>query len=74
MNVSFALSVAQIIVAVILSVFILLQQRGAALGSAFGGGDNAAFTSRRGIEKNFFIASIVLGALFIALALLQLKF
>lgn len=74
MNISLALSVAQIIVAVILSVFILLQQRGAALGSAFGGGDNTAFTSRRGIEKNLFVASIALGTLFIVLAVLQLKF
>ena len=65
------LPIAQIVVAVFLIVFILLQQRGTALGSAFGGG-GGFYATRRGIQKKIFWATVVLGALFIILALLNL--
>ncbi|KPJ73395.1 hypothetical protein AMJ48_01405 [Parcubacteria bacterium DG_74_1] len=65
------LPVAQIIVAILLIVFILLQQRGTALGSAFGG-EGGFYSTRRGIQKNLFWATIIFGALFIVLALLNL--
>lgn len=65
------LLIAQIFVAVFLIIFILLQQRGQALGSAFGGG-GGFYASRRGLEKKLFWATIIFGALFIALALLNL--
>lgn len=58
----------QIILSVVLIGLILLQRSGAELGGAFGGGDvggGAAYT-RRGFERIFFIATIVCGALFIA--------
>lgn len=61
----------QIIVSVFLIVFILLQQRGTALGSAFGG-EGGFYGTRRGIQKKLFWATVILGALFIALALLRL--
>ena len=51
--------------------FILLQQRGTALGSAFGGGGEF-YSTRRGIQKKLFWATIFLGAAFIFLALLNL--
>lgn len=63
----------QIIVAILLIVFILLQQRGTALGSAFG--DTGGFyATRRGIQKKILWATCGLGALFIILALLNLIF
>jgi len=65
------LPIAQIVVAVFLIIFILLQQRGTALGSAFGGG-GGFYATRRGIQKKIFWATVVLGALFIILALLNL--
>lgn len=64
----------QIIVSVILIVFILIQQRGTALGSAFGGEGGGFYGTRRGIQKKLFWATVVLGALFIILALLNLYF
>ncbi|MCH8741590.1 preprotein translocase subunit SecG [Patescibacteria group bacterium] len=67
------LLISQIIVSILLVVFILLQQRGTALGSAFGGGEGGGFYgTRRGIQQKIFWGSIVLGALFIILALLNL--
>ena len=65
------LTLAQIAVAVILIVLILLQQRGTALGSAFGQ-EGGFYATRRGIQQKIFIATIVSGVLFIVLALVQL--
>lgn len=65
------LPIAQIVVAVFLIIFILLQQRGTALGSAFGGG-GGFYATKRGIQKKIFWATVVLGALFIIFALLNL--
>ena len=62
----------QIIVSVCLVVFILLQQRGTALGSAFGGEGAGFYGTRRGIQKKLFWATVILGALFIVLALSRL--
>lgn len=65
------LPIAQIIVAVLLITFILLQRRGTALGSALGG-EGGFYATRRGIQKKIFWATVVLGVLFIVLALLNL--
>lgn len=66
------LPILQIIVAILLIVFILLQQRGTALGSAFGGEGGGFYATRRGIQQKIFWATIVCGALFIILAILNL--
>ncbi len=66
------LPIAQSIVAILLIVFVLVQQRGTALGSAFGGEGGGFYATRRGIQKKIFWATIVCGALFIILALLNL--
>lgn len=65
------LPLAQVVIAVLLIVLILLQQRGTALGSAFGQ-EGGFYATRRGIQKKIFIATVVSGALFIILALLNL--
>jgi protein translocase SecG subunit len=65
------LIIAQLAVSVFLIVLILLQQRGTALGSAFGGGEGF-YASRRGIEKKIYWGTIIFAALFIALALINL--
>jgi len=65
------LPIGQIVVAILLIIFILLQQRGTALGSAFGQ-EGGFYGTRRGIQKKIFWATVVLGTLFIILALLNL--
>ncbi len=67
------LPLAQIVIAILLIVLILLQQRGTALGSAFGQ-EGGFYATRRGIQKKILIATIVSGSLFIILALLNLIF
>ena len=67
------LSLTQIIVAVLLIVFILFQQRGTALGSAFGQ-EGGFYATRRGMQEKIFWATIVCAVLFIALAIANLLF
>lgn len=63
---------AQIIVSAILVLAILLQQSGAGLGGALGGGDGGSFHStRRGFEKFLFILSVICAVIFALLALLS---
>lgn len=64
------LEIAEVIVAVLLIIFVLLQQQGTTLGGAFGG-ESAVFHTRRGIEKFLFIGTIILGLAFVILALLN---
>jgi len=65
------ITVIQIVVSLFLITAILLQKRGAAVGSTFGG-DGAVHFKRRGSEKNLFIATIVLATLFLALSFYML--
>ncbi len=65
------ISILQIITSALLITAILLQQRGQALGSAFGGGGEF-HASRRGLQLRLYYASIVLGAVFIGLAVTNL--
>ena len=58
------LQIAQIVVAVLLMVFILIQQRGAGLGGIFGG-EGGVYRTKRGIEKTLFILTIIFAVLFI---------
>ena len=62
-----ALEIAQIIVSIALMISILLQARGASLGSVFGG-TGAVFKTRRGIDKLLFNSTIVFAVLFTLLS------
>ncbi|OGF58193.1 preprotein translocase subunit SecG [Candidatus Giovannonibacteria bacterium RIFCSPLOWO2_01_FULL_43_160] len=61
----------QIAVSVLLVTAILLQQKGAGLGAAFGG-SGQIYRSKRGVEKSLFIGTIILTILFVAIALFNL--
>ena len=57
---------AEIILSILLIVGIVLQQRGASLGGAFGGDNFAStFYKRRGAEKFLFNATIVIAILLV---------
>lgn len=62
----------QIVVSFLLITFILLQQRGTALGAAFGQSGDTFYSKKRGLEKKVFWATIALASLFIILSLLNL--
>ena len=67
-----AIRVVQIILCVVVIAFILLQVRGAGLGSAFGGSSaGAVFKTRRGVERLIFNITIVFVVLFALVSLLS---
>ena len=49
---------------VLMMVSILLQQRGASLGAGFGS-SGELYTTRRGLDKNLFEATIILAVIFV---------
>jgi preprotein translocase subunit SecG len=60
----------EITISILLILGIVLQQRGAGLGGAFGGDNFAStFYKRRGAEKFLFNATIVLAILFVVAAI-----
>ena len=65
-----ALPYAEIVLGILLVVGIVLQQRGATLGGAFGGDNFAStFYKRRGAEKFLFNATIAVAALLVLAAI-----
>lgn len=65
------LTISQVIISLALIAVILLQQRGAGSSAILGGGGGASYYTKRGFEKILFIATIVLGSLFIISAFLN---
>ena len=65
------LNIAQLIIAILLVVVILLQNRGAGLSGIFGGAGNV-YATKRGFEKKLFYATIVLAALFFVISFIVL--
>lgn len=66
------LTIIQIIISVFLVVAILLQQKGAGLGSALGGDSSNIYSTRRGAEKIIFYATIALATLFLLVAVVRI--
>ena len=63
----------EIVLSVVLITAILLQQSGAGVGGALGGGDSGSFHhTRRGFEKFLFYLSLICGILFALLALVSI--
>ncbi|CAN5737065.1 hypothetical protein BH11PAT2_BH11PAT2_00090 [soil metagenome] len=68
-----ALPYIEIALSLLLIIGIVLQQRGASLGGAFGGDNFAStFYKRRGAEKFLFNATIVIAILFVITAVTNL--
>lgn len=67
MSIETILTVLQLIVAILLMISILLQQRGSGLGGALGG-DDGVYHTKRGAEKTLFNASIILSVLFLGIS------
>ena len=64
------LNIAEIIVSVVLIVAVLMQVKGAG-GGVFGGGQTT-FRTRRGLERILFQFTLVLGGIFVLLAIISL--
>ncbi|MEK7623937.1 MAG: preprotein translocase subunit SecG [Patescibacteria group bacterium] len=66
-------AIVQPLLAVLLIIVVLLQQKGAGLGAAFGGSSNI-YSTKRGIDKILFQTTIILSILFFAIALTSIFF
>ena len=64
--------VIQIILAVVITIFVLLQAKGSGLGSTWGGGGET-FHTRRGVEKVIFTMTIVAIILFAIVSMASLS-
>lgn len=64
MNLDTILQVTTVGSAVLMILAVLLQQRGASLGAGFGA-SGELYTTRRGLDKNLYEATIVLAVVFI---------
>lgn len=62
----------QIILAILLTTVILLQQQGSGLGTAWGG-SGTGYHTRQGIEKFLFRATILLILLFIGIGIYSIS-
>jgi len=67
------LNIIQIIISGLLIITVLLQQRGAGLGSAFGG-EGGFYRTRMGIEKILLVSTIVLAVALFVTAILNIVF
>jgi preprotein translocase subunit SecG len=67
-----ALRIVQIILSITVIIFILLQARGAGLGSAFGGSSaGSVFKTRRGVERLIFNLTVGFVILFALVSLIS---
>jgi preprotein translocase subunit SecG len=64
MNIDTILQLVTIGSGVLMIACVLLQQRGASLGAGFGS-SGELYTTRRGLDKNLFEATIVLAVIFV---------
>ncbi|NTW61488.1 preprotein translocase subunit SecG [Candidatus Saccharibacteria bacterium] len=64
MNLDNILQIVTVASAVLMVIAILLQQRGASLGAGFGA-SGELYTTRRGIDKSLFEATIILAVIFV---------
>lgn len=65
MQIGSFLEVLVFISAILTVILILLQQRGASLGAGFGS-SGELYTTRRGLEKSLFVATIVFSVIFVS--------
>lgn len=63
------ITVIEMLIAVLLMISVLLQQRGTQAGVVFGGGGQT-YRSKKGVEKILFYSTIVLAALFAGFSIL----
>lgn len=64
MQIGSFLQATTLVSAILTVLLILLQQRGASLGAGFGS-SGELYTTRRGLEKSLFIATVVFAVIFV---------
>ncbi len=71
MNIAQALQITTLVSGILVMILILLQARGASLGAGFGS-SGELFTTRRGVDKSLYEATIVVAVIFVLSILVNL--
>ncbi len=66
-------NISQFILAILLVVVILLQQKGTGLSGVFGGSSNI-YSTKRGVDKILYFSTIIVSILFFGISLIRLVF
>ncbi len=66
------LNLAQIIISVVIIALILLQERSSGFSAVFGGGQEGFYSTRRGMERLIFSATVILIIALVGLSLFNL--
>ncbi len=66
------IAVTQIVLSVLLIIAVLLQQRGSGLSAGILGGAGGSYHTKRGLEKTLYVATIIIGILFVGSSALAL--
>jgi len=66
-------NITQIVLALLLTIAILLQQKGAGLSGVFGGSSNV-YSTKRGLDKILFYATIVIAVIFFLISAVRLVY
>lgn len=66
-------NIIQFILAILLIIVILLQQKGTGLSGVFGGSSNI-YSTKRGVDKILHYSTIVLAVIFFGLSIIRLVF
>lgn len=65
------LNIVQLVLAVLLTTAILLQQKGTGLSGVFGGSSNI-YSTKRGIDKILHLSTIIIALIFFSISLVRL--
>ncbi len=66
------ISIAQVVIACIIVILVVIQGNGSGMGEAFGGDSSGFGHQRRGVERGVFVLTLVALALFVATSLANL--
>ncbi len=66
-------NVVQIVLALLLTIAILLQQKGAGLSGVFGGSSNI-YSTKRGLDKILFYTTIIIAVIFFSVSVARLVY
>jgi len=69
LDITTALLIVQLVLAIVLIIVFLMQAKGTSFGGIFGGDSSSVYRTRRGFEKRLFQFTIVLSVVFFAVAL-----
>jgi preprotein translocase subunit SecG len=70
-SITVALNIAQLVLAVVLIIVVLLQAKGSGFMGMFGGDSSSVYRTKRGLELRLFQFTVVLAVLFFLIALIN---